>query len=180
MHGRFMAFVGLGVVLVAVVAGIALQAAFDAQKQSEPPSLERPMAGALVALPLAAVGGEYPLAAIREVEAAAYAAAINEAIYAQMVVEELERQAAARAASARAQRGGGVRCDGVVWDCLAECESSGDWNIDTGNGFYGGLQIADPGARGMTREEQIAWAEQILARQGWGAWPACSSKLGLR
>lgn len=76
-----------------------------------------------------------------------------------------------------------------VWDRLADCESSGNWAINTGNGFYGGLQFTlsswqAVGGSGYpnqaSREEQIARAEKLLAMQGWGAWPACSAKLGLR
>ncbi|SEM67028.1 transglycosylase family protein [Streptacidiphilus jiangxiensis] len=78
-----------------------------------------------------------------------------------------------------------------VWDQLAMCESSGRWHIDTGNGFYGGLQISLETWReaGGTRyaprpdlaakAEQIAVAEVILAWQGWDAWPGCSRDLGL-
>jgi resuscitation-promoting factor RpfA len=78
---------------------------------------------------------------------------------------------------------------GGTWDRLAQCESSGNWAINTGNGFSGGLQFT-PGtwrafggtgaAHHATREEQISVAERVLAAQGWGAWPACSRKLGLR
>lgn len=79
-----------------------------------------------------------------------------------------------------------------VWDQLAQCESGGNWSIDTGNGFSGGLQFTDstwaayggteyaPRASAATREQQIAVAEKVRAGQGWGAWPACSSQLGLR
>jgi resuscitation-promoting factor RpfA len=76
-----------------------------------------------------------------------------------------------------------------AWDRLAQCESSGNWAINTGNGFSGGLQFT-PGtwrafggtglAHHASREQQIAVAERVLAKQGWGAWPACSRKLGLR
>lgn len=78
---------------------------------------------------------------------------------------------------------------GSVWDNLAQCESGGNWAINTGNGFYGGLQFTlsswqAVGGSGLpsdaSREEQIMRAEQLLAIQGWGAWPACTSKLGLR
>ena len=78
---------------------------------------------------------------------------------------------------------------GTVWDRLAECESGGNWSINTGNGYYGGLQFSQgsweaAGGTGSpadaSREEQIRVAENLLARQGWGAWPACSSQLGLR
>lgn len=77
------------------------------------------------------------------------------------------------------------------WDRLAQCESSGNWAIDTGNGYQGGLQFAPstwaayggtayaPSANLATREEQIVVAERVLAAQGWGAWPACSAALGL-
>ncbi|TJZ57010.1 LysM peptidoglycan-binding domain-containing protein [Streptomyces piniterrae] len=81
---------------------------------------------------------------------------------------------------------------GGTWDRLAGCESGGNWQIDTGNGFSGGLQFAHStwrsfggGAYGTrasraTREQQIRVGERVLARQGWGAWPACSARLGLR
>ena len=75
-----------------------------------------------------------------------------------------------------------------TWDALAQCESGGNWGINTGNGFSGGLQFtpstwAGFGGQGApqdaSRAEQIAVAERVLAGQGWGAWPACSAKLGL-
>lgn len=77
------------------------------------------------------------------------------------------------------------------WDRLAQCESGGNWAINTGNGYQGGLQFSPstwaayggtqyaPTANQATREQQIAIAEKTLAGQGWGAWPACSAKLGL-
>jgi hypothetical protein len=79
----------------------------------------------------------------------------------------------------------------TVWDRLAQCESSGQWQINTGNGFYGGLQFLPatwlgfgggefaPRADLATREQQIIVAERVRAGQGWGAWPECSRKLGL-
>lgn len=82
--------------------------------------------------------------------------------------------------------------DGSVWDSIAQCESTGNWSINTGNGFSGGLQFTPstwagfggtayaPEAWQATREQQIAVAEKVQAAQGWGAWPACTSKLGLR
>jgi len=72
-----------------------------------------------------------------------------------------------------------------TWEAVAECESSGNWSINTGNGYYGGLQFSqstwnafggqDYASRAdlATREEQIAVAEKTLAGQGWGAW-ACA------
>ncbi|WP_375390103.1 transglycosylase family protein [uncultured Amnibacterium sp.] len=74
-----------------------------------------------------------------------------------------------------------------VWDRVAQCESSGDWHIDTGNGYYGGLQFSlatwhGYGGAGSpadaSRTEQIRVAEKVLAGQGWGAWPVCSVKAG--
>ncbi|GAA1171865.1 Resuscitation-promoting factor RpfA precursor [Corynebacterium glaucum] len=77
------------------------------------------------------------------------------------------------------------------WDRLAQCEAGGNWNINTGNGYYGGLQFSAstwraygggefaPYAHQATREQQIIVAERTLAAQGWGAWPACSARLGL-
>ncbi len=78
--------------------------------------------------------------------------------------------------------------DTATWDALAECESGGDWGINTGNGFSGGLQFTPStwaafGGSGSpenaSKAEQIAVAEKVQATQGWGAWPACSAKLGL-
>ena len=85
--------------------------------------------------------------------------------------------------SASAPSGGGV------WDRLAQCESGGNWGINTGNGYSGGLQFAQGtwaanggsgSAHNASRAEQIRVAERVRASQGWGAWPACSSQLGLR
>ena len=77
---------------------------------------------------------------------------------------------------------------GGVWDSLAQCEAGGNWAINTGNGFYGGLQFtlsswAAAGGSGYphqaSREEQIMRGQILQSMQGWGAWPACSAKLGL-
>ncbi|WP_022872869.1 transglycosylase family protein [Nesterenkonia alba] len=77
------------------------------------------------------------------------------------------------------------------WDRLAQCESGGNWSINTGNGFYGGLQFMKSTWDAMggqqyaeyphqaTREQQIAVATELQARYGWGQWPACSASLGL-
>jgi hypothetical protein len=76
-----------------------------------------------------------------------------------------------------------------VWDRLAQCESSGRWNINTGNGYYGGLQFLvstwrNNGGTGMphlaSRAEQIRVAQITQSRYGWGQWPRCSRLLGLR
>jgi len=75
------------------------------------------------------------------------------------------------------------------WDRLAQCEAGGNWAINSGNGYYGGLQFSAQswqavGGSGLphqaSRETQIAMGERLRAAQGWGAWPSCSSKLGLR
>ncbi|MHA7264195.1 transglycosylase family protein [Arthrobacter sp. TMN-37] len=81
---------------------------------------------------------------------------------------------------------------GNVWAALAECESGGNWSINSGNGYYGGLQFSRPswlGAGGgkyaplphlATPAEQIATAEVLKGNGGWGHWPSCASRLGLR
>ncbi|GHH81484.1 transglycosylase [Kitasatospora indigofera] len=78
-----------------------------------------------------------------------------------------------------------------TWDAVAQCESGGNWSINTGNGFYGGLQFTAgtwrayggtayaPQANQAGRAQQIAVAEKVLASQGPGAWPVCSRKAGL-
>ncbi|WIK83135.1 resuscitation-promoting factor Rpf [Micrococcus lylae] len=76
----------------------------------------------------------------------------------------------------------------ATWDRLAHCESGGNWSINTGNGFYGGVQFKlsswhAVGGKGYphqaSKAEQIKRAEKVLALQGWKAWPSCSKKLGL-
>ncbi len=79
-----------------------------------------------------------------------------------------------------------------TWSRLAGCESGGRWHVNTGNGYYGGLQISPgtwrayggkrlaPLPHRATKGEQIRVAERIRHRQGWGAWPACSRRVGLR
>ena len=73
------------------------------------------------------------------------------------------------------------------WDAIAQCESSGNWNTDTGNGYGGGLQFTNStwkafGGQGSpesaSREEQIQVAEKVKDSQGMGAWPVCSKKAG--
>ncbi|ACU86183.1 Cell wall-binding protein [Brachybacterium faecium] len=81
---------------------------------------------------------------------------------------------------------------GSVWDRIAQCESGGNWSINTGNGYHGGLQFSGqtwrafgggkyaPTADQASRAQQIDIAKKVQAQQGWGAWPACTSKLGIR
>lgn len=78
-----------------------------------------------------------------------------------------------------------------TWDAVAECESGGDWQIETGNGYSGGLQFDQStwsgyggdefaaNASDATREQQIAVAERVLQGQGPGAWPQCGQEAGL-
>ncbi|MET8430304.1 transglycosylase family protein [Nocardia sp. NPDC059246] len=75
---------------------------------------------------------------------------------------------------------------GHNWDAVAQCESSGNWGANTGNGFYGGLQFTQStwnayggggSAANASREEQIRVAENVLAGQGAGAWPVCGAYL---
>ncbi|HEY2300202.1 MAG TPA: transglycosylase family protein [Jatrophihabitans sp.] len=78
---------------------------------------------------------------------------------------------------------------GLNWDAVASCESGGDWSIDTGNGFYGGLQFTNSTwqaygggayasqANYASREQQIAVAERVYQSQGSGAWPVCGAYL---
>jgi Transglycosylase-like domain len=77
----------------------------------------------------------------------------------------------------------------ATWDALAQCESGGDWHINTGNGYYGGLQFSlgswqAVGGSGYphenSRETQITMGQRLYASSGWGAWPACTAKLGWR
>lgn len=72
------------------------------------------------------------------------------------------------------------------WDAVAQCESGGNWAINTGNGYYGGLQFSQStwashggagSAHNASREEQIRVAENVLANQGPGAWPTCGRYL---
>ncbi|MFC7376144.1 MULTISPECIES: transglycosylase family protein [unclassified Brachybacterium] len=88
--------------------------------------------------------------------------------------------------------GAGVAtADQSVWDEVAQCESGGNWSINTGNGYYGGLQFSSStwtafgggeyasSADDATKAEQIAVAQRTLAEQGPGAWPTCGAKAGL-
>ncbi|MEU6260665.1 transglycosylase family protein [Streptomyces sp. NPDC047043] len=89
-----------------------------------------------------------------------------------------------------AATGNAAAADGGVWDRIAQCESGGNWHINTGNGYYGGLQFsagtwrayggtayastADKASKG----QQIAVATKVQRAQGWGAWPVCSARAG--
>ncbi|MFE7604326.1 resuscitation-promoting factor [Brachybacterium paraconglomeratum] len=100
--------------------------------------------------------------------------------------EEKSSESGNTGASAPAAASGGV------WDRLAQCESGGNWSINTGNGYYGGIQFNNQTWKAYggdkyatradlaTREQQIDIAKKVQANQGWGAWPSCTSKLGIR
>jgi nucleoid-associated protein YgaU len=104
----------------------------------------------------------------------------------------LAEPAARAARAARASRAArAVTRMPSVWDRIAQCESSGDWHINTGNSYYGGLQFWQPTwvlfgglkyadrADLATPEQQIAVAEAVLKVQGWDAWPVCARRIGL-
>ncbi|SPF01483.1 transglycosylase family protein [Streptomyces sp. MA5143a] len=86
--------------------------------------------------------------------------------------------------------GNAVAADSGVWDRIAKCESGGDWRINTGNGYYGGLQFAAttwrayggtayaPTADKASKAQQIAVATKVQRAQGWGAWPVCAARAG--
>lgn len=93
-----------------------------------------------------------------------------------------------KAQQARRRRRAAVEPRGV-WDRLAACEAGGNWSINTGNGYYGGLQFSLGSWRAVggsgyphrtSRSEQIKRGKRLKARQGWGAWPSCTRRLGLR
>ncbi|MHC5906981.1 transglycosylase family protein [Streptomyces sp. S6] len=89
-----------------------------------------------------------------------------------------------------AMSGNAAAADSGVWDRIAKCESGGDWHINTGNGYYGGLQFSASTWRAYggtayastadqaSRAQQIAVAAKVQAGQGWGAWPVCSGRAG--
>lgn len=109
------------------------------------------------------------------------------------VVKEKEIEAATPAKIARGTKAAAPSVPGgSVWDALAQCEAGGNWATNTGNGYAGGLQFSPSTwlaygggeyastADQASREQQIAVAEKVQASQGWGAWPACTAKLGIR
>lgn len=89
-----------------------------------------------------------------------------------------------------AATGNAAAADSGVWDRIAQCESGGNWHINTGNGYYGGLQFSAGTWRAYggsayaatadqaSRSAQIAVATKVQHAQGWGAWPVCSVKAG--
>ena len=91
------------------------------------------------------------------------------------------------AAPPRQSAGPGDPNDPATWDRLAQCESYGNWSLNSGNGYYGGLQFSlatwqDVGGAGYphqaSRDEQIHRGKILQARYGWSQWPHCSGQLG--
>jgi len=89
-----------------------------------------------------------------------------------------------------AASGNAAAADSGVWDRIAKCESGGNWHINTGNGYYGGLQFSASTWRAYgggayagsadqaSKSQQIAVASKVQQSQGWGAWPVCSQRAG--
>ncbi|WP_327405130.1 LysM peptidoglycan-binding domain-containing protein [Streptomyces sp. NBC_01288] len=89
-----------------------------------------------------------------------------------------------------AASGNAAAADSGVWDRIAQCESGGNWHINTGNGYYGGLQFSAGTWRAYggsayaatadqaSRSAQITVAGKVQRAQGWGAWPVCSVRAG--
>ncbi|MBJ6631686.1 transglycosylase family protein [Streptomyces griseoincarnatus] len=89
-----------------------------------------------------------------------------------------------------AAAGGAAAADDGVWDRIAQCESGGDWHINTGNGYYGGLQFSAstwrafggtayaPTADRASKAQQIEIATKVQRTQGWNAWPVCGARAG--
>jgi LysM repeat protein len=99
------------------------------------------------------------------------------------------RSHSSRHSSSSSRHSSGSVASGGVWDRLAQCESGGNWSTNTGNGFYGGLQFTQSSWRAAGgsgspqhagRSEQIRVAQNLQKMQGWGAWPTCSRKVGVR
>lgn len=94
---------------------------------------------------------------------------------------------AAAPAPAPSGSGTGDPNDPATWDRLAQCESSGNWAANTGNGYYGGLQFAlsswqSVGGTGYpndaSRETQIEMGKRLYAQGGWSHWPGCTKSFG--
>lgn len=177
---------------VVSVIGIALLAPLAARSAARLP--------AIPPAPLLAVGGG-PLDAQRSllsarVAGAARSVAAAETLEAHSIpppvsVPMRPTMVAVAAEPSAAAPAGPALADDAVWDALAQCESGGNWAINSGNGYYGGLQFSyrtwhDYGGGAYadyphqaTREQQIAVAERLRAVRGYAPWPACRANLGL-
>lgn len=151
--------------------------------------------GLIVGQALGARGAEAPSAVMMaERPSDMYEAMADIAAISAHLDEVAAQQAAASARASRPTRPA-VHVDPTdptVWDQLAQCETGGNWATDSVAGFSGGLGFANGTwtangggafagvAADATREQQIEIAQRVLAGSGWGAWPGCSSLLGLR
>lgn len=189
---------GFLTVLIVAAACFIWSIAAGVEPEPLPPAASRPMSYDRVIL-----GQVDPLIGsglTAEVELVIWSRAVEQAeAEAQAVreAEEADRLQAAREAAAAATprrdtptpRNAAPAVGSTVWDRLAQCEASGDWHINTGNGYYGGLQFHPTSWRAVggtglphqhSREEQILRGQKLQTIQGWGAWPSCSRQLGLR
>ena len=187
-------------VLPAVVAAPVVAAAHAAPKASSAPTLDWLRRDAKAKATVAHLARRQATAALRAyrsaapgdreaLRAAAVWAARNAKAKATIAhLAQRKVQAATPAVRKRASRGGD-RTPLGVWDRLAQCESGGNWSINTGNGYYGGLQFSLGSWRAVggggyphnaSLDEQILRGEPRKEPQGWGAWSACSRTLGLR
>lgn len=167
---------------IATTHGTTAQRLFDANTSIENPDLIYP--GDQVRIPT-----PDEQLATRQMPTAYVAPAAPAPVATESAESPYQAPAAAPTAPAAPAVAAPTVASGSVWDQLAQCESSGNWAADTGNGFYGGLQFTlsswqAVGGSGSpsnaSREEQIMRAQTLQAMQGWGAWPACTAKLGLR
>ena len=144
--------------------------------------------GHVVKVELRKRGAEARRAAAR---AAARRAAARRAAAAQQAAQRAAARQAAQqqpTAAAPAPSQPPPASGAVNWDAIAQCESGGNWSINTGNGYYGGLQFSQqtweangglayaPRADLASREAQIAVAEKVYADVGLGAWPVCGAQ----
>ena len=116
---------------------------------------------------------------------------VSESITREPVAESVAKGTKKKPAAPQPAAGSGEAPASGTWAALAQCESGGNWHINNGNGYYGGLQFSGPswlGAGGgayapvasdATPEQQIAVAEKLRASGGWGHWPSCAARLGL-
>lgn len=179
---------------VLVVVALATPAGAAPQLDSAPAPLYGELVEAGITFVRAVQQGEAItyVQALQLAEVNLYVLEVERAELATYQAEVARQQAAARSALANSQRptpapSGGV-ITGDVWWSLALCESGGT-NANTGNGFYGYFQFMPSTWNGIGYpglptdhgyETQRAAAQALQARSGWGQWPACSSKLGLR
>jgi hypothetical protein len=178
---------------IGVVQREAAEAAALAQTTlAQAASLQEQAAAALVAADEIEAWARQRVVAV-QAQQSALQTRLDEARSTVVALQAAARQAAPRPAAPTAATGGsssGGPAQGTHdWAAVARCESGGNWSIDTGNGYYGGLQFSQstwdafgggayaPRADLATQSQQIAIAEKVLAVQGPGAWPVCGRNL---